>query len=94
MSIKNRPLLKKDANNNELQWSYMDMAKRWEGSGGIPKYFGLARPGSQDDEPVWKIEKYTGDENTGGSQWPKDELGRVSSQYEFKWSDREKLTFV
>lgn len=94
MSIKNRPLLKLDANKNVMQWSYMDMAKRTESANGKVIYFATARPGSTEDEAVWRIEKYDWDGDNLKSKWPKDPNGLVSSQYEFAWSKRSELTFV
>ncbi len=96
MTTQNRPLLKTDANKNVLQHSYGDMALRGQSDGnGNIKLLGIARPGSSEDSPVWQIrELMWEDKNIKSQKWPKDQYGRVSTQYEFKWSEKDDLVFV
>lgn len=96
MAIGNRPHLKKDAYGNSLQLSYGDMEIRGQsdGSGNI-KLVGIAIPGSAEDAAVWQIrELMFADKNLKSQKWPKDKEGLVSTQYIFKWSERDKLEFI
>lgn len=96
MSIGNRPHLKKDAYGNTLQLSYGDNSVRGQsdGSGNI-KLIGVALPGSAEDAAVWQIrELMFEDDNLKSQKFPKDPDGLVSTQYIFKWSERDKLEFL
>jgi hypothetical protein len=85
-----QPILKRDANNNPIQESYIgDMKFRgiYDGSGNLI-YKMYARPGSATTDPVWQIARltYVGT-NITQVDWPLDVNGNASSQFIFVQAD-------
>lgn len=62
---------------------------------GNPIYIGRAKAGAALDRPVWQISKQTYDatQSLTRKQWPQNELGAASTEYEFIWDDRATLTY-
>ncbi len=91
----NTPILKKDRNHELIQDSYQDRAFQAEYSGTNMIYRGYAIPGTPPSSPGWQIAKlnYT-TSNLDSIQWPENEGGRASSNYEFVWDDRASYTYV
>ena len=89
------PSLKRDANNQIIQESYLgDMKFRAEYSGGNLIYKGYARPGASTAESVWQISflTYSGSDVTQ-VDWPQDANGVASSDFKFAWDDRATYNF-
>lgn len=93
----NQPILKRDAQHNACQESYIaDMTFRGEYDGSnnlIYKAYG--RPGAVDSNPVWQIAKltYDGNNNVTSITWPQGSNGAASSEFNFVWNDRASYTY-
>ena len=83
------PVGRKDSQGQLSQDSFLDEAFRGEYSGDNLIYKGFARPGTSEDAPFWQIAKlsYSGD-NIISIEWPINDNGAVSNDYEFVWTDR------
>lgn len=59
-------------------------------------YKGFARPGAPTSASVWQIAKltYDGNNNILMIQWPINNVGVASNDYEFVWDNRHLLTYI
>ena len=93
----NQPILKRDAQNNVCQESYIgDMTFRGEYDGNNNLiYKGYARPGADEGDPVWQIAflDYDGNNNLTSTTWPETPNGSASSEFLFSWTDRATYTY-
>lgn len=90
----NQPILKRDAQNNPCQESYLDMTFRGEYSADNLIYAGYARPGASEATSVWQIMQlnYAGD-NIISVLYPQAPNGFASSEFNFAWDDRATYTY-
>ena len=90
MSNVNQTILKRDAQGNVIQASYTgDMAFLGEYTGANLIYKAFARPGSATTAAVWQIAKLTySGANLTAIQWPENDFGAASSEFNFVWDDR------
>ncbi len=58
-----------------------------------PIFLGRAKAGVLQDEPKWQIRKMTYDSNSGVTrvEWPHNDEGNASAEYEFVWSETTPL---
>ena len=92
----NQTILKKDAQGNLIQDSYVgDMTFRGEYTGTNLIYKGYARPGSVEGGLVWQIAllTYDGDDNVLSVTWPLGDNGFPTSEFNFSWTDRASYTY-
>jgi len=63
---------------------------------GNPNFLGRAKVGVALSEPKWQIQKLTFDSNNSvtRTQWPQNDEGNASAEYEFIWSDVSNLTIT
>lgn len=63
---------------------------------GNPIFLGRAKVGVGLDDAKWQIRKITYDANDGVSrvEWPQNDEGKASSEYEFAWSQASQLTIT
>jgi hypothetical protein len=63
---------------------------------GSPIFLGRAKIGTALSAEKWQIAKITYDENDGVTrmQWPENDEGAASAEYEFVWSDVSNLTIT
>ena len=95
-SAQNRPFKYGDRDRREFIVRDCETALRVEYDGDQnPIYIGRARVGFGTDEPVWQISLQTFDanDNITAKQWPENDLGNPSSEYEFVWDDRAAYTY-
>lgn len=96
MASYNQPILKRDAQGNVCQESYVgDMTFRGEYTTTNLTYKGYARPGSAEGSEVWQIAflTYDGDDNITSITWPQASNGSASSEFIFSWTDRATYTY-
>lgn len=62
-------------------------------SDGSPIFIGRAKVGVQEKENKWQIRKIVYDKNGGVSkvEWPQNDFGNASAEYEFSWSSTSEL---
>lgn len=93
----NQPILKRDAQHNVCQESYInDTAFRGEYDGNNNLiYKGYARPGADEQDSVWQIAflTYDGNNNVTSITWPQGINGAASSEFNFVWNDRATYTY-
>lgn len=92
----NQTILKKDADGNVIQNSYItDMSFRGEYTGTNLIYKAYARSGASEDALVWQICKlaYDGSNNLISVKWPQASNGAASSEFNFSWTDRATYTY-
>ncbi len=63
---------------------------------GNPIFLGRAKAGVLQSEPKWQIRKITYDSNSGviRVEWPQNDEGNASAEYEFVWSENIPLTIT
>lgn len=96
MTTYNQTILKRDAQGNVIQDSYVgDMTFRGEYTAGNLIYKGYARPGASEDASVWQISfiTYDGDGNILSIEWPQASNAAASSEFIFSWTDRATYTY-
>lgn len=95
VTVKNRPMARKDAQGNVIPGSFDDQAFRGEYSGTNLIYKGFARPGSAEASLVWQIAKmaYDGSNNLTSITWPQDINAHANNDYQFSWTDRATYTY-
>lgn len=96
MANVNQTILKRDAQGNVIQDSYVgDMAFLGEYSGTNLIYKGFARPGSASSAAVWQIAllTYDGSNNLLSITWPQNSFGHASSEFNFIWDNRAALIY-
>ena len=89
-------ILKRDADNNVIQDSYVgDMTFRGDYTGTNLIYKGYARPGASEGASVWQIAKiaYDGSNNATSVKWPQGSNSAASSEFNFSWTDRATYTY-
>ncbi len=93
----NRPLSygEKDRRTYITYKSEMEIRCQNDGNGN-PIYIGRARVGTAESEDKWQISFHTWDANDSllSKQWPLDDLGAASCDYEFVWDDRGSYVYV
>jgi hypothetical protein len=97
MTTYHQPILKRDAQANLIQESYIsDMAFQGQYTGTNLIYRGYGRPGSDAADSVWQICKltYDGSNNITSITWPEATNGSASSEFIFVWNDRATYTYV
>jgi hypothetical protein len=97
MSRSTNPLLKIDANYNQLQNSYGELSFRGDYTGTNLIYKGYARPGTNDTGALsWQIAKlaYDGSNNLLSIKWPLLGNGLGDSGFNYDWSQRATYTYV
>ena len=89
MSTYNQTIIKRDAQGNVIQESYLnDMAFRGSYTAGNLIYRGLARPGTLTSESKWQICKMTySGSNITAIEWPQDSNGNASSEFNFEFDE-------
>lgn len=95
MTTYHQAILKRDANGNVIQNSYLsDMAFRGEYAAANLIYKGYARPGADEDDLVWQIAllTYSGT-NLVSITWPEGDNAAASSEFIFSWTDRATYTY-
>lgn len=62
---------------------------------GNPIFIGRAKVGTLKSEAKWEIVFITYDVNQGviSMEWPENDLGNNSAEYEFVWNDRAGLVY-
>jgi hypothetical protein len=95
VTVKNRPIARRDAQGNIIPGSYDDESFRGEYSGSNLIYKGFARPGSAEGDDVWQIAKltYAGSNNLLSITWPQDANAHANNDYQFSWTDRATYTY-
>ncbi len=97
MTTYNQTILKKDAQGNLIQDSYVgDMTFRGEYTGTNLIYKAYSRPGAVEGSSVWQIAKiaYDGSNNITSIKWPEASNGFPSSEFIFSWTDRATFTYA
>lgn len=63
---------------------------------GNPIYIGRAKAGTPTSTAKWQISYHTWDANNSltSKQWPENDEGNASTDYEFVWDDRATYTYV
>ena len=92
----NQTILKRDAQGNVLQESYVgDMSFRGQYTGTNLIYKGYARPGAAEGDLVWQIAfiTYDGSNNVTSVTWPQGTNNAASSEFDFSWTDRASYTY-
>lgn len=92
-----RPQGQTDNNNRVIPDSFQDEAFQGDYLGGQNLiYKGFARPGAPITAQVWQIAFLTYDSNNNITmiQWPVNQIGIVSNDYEFVWSLRTTYTYA
>lgn len=104
--IFSRPAGRPDTDYNTNPEFFSDEAFRGEYTGTNLIYKGFARPGADEDEPIWQIAflTYDGSSNVLSITWPlrkenpydatSDDTNAASNDYEFSWTDRASYTYV
>ena len=86
----NQPILKRDAQGNVIQESYIgDMKFRGDYTAGQIIYKGMARPGTATSAAKWQIAKMT----YSGTGITQINWGSGSSECAFVWDDRATYTY-
>lgn len=95
VTLKNRPMARKDAQGNIIPGSFDDMAFRGQYTGTNLIYKGFARPGSSEGSLVWQLAfcTYDGSNNLLSITWPQDANGHACNDYQFSWTDRATYTY-
>ncbi len=95
MANVNQTILKRDAQGNVIQESYVgDMTFRGEYTGANLIYKAFARPGALTSASMWQIAKLTySGANVIAIEWPENDLGHASSEFNFIWDDRATYTY-
>lgn len=95
-AIANRPFTRLDAGERAIYDSVDDLAFQGTYAGTNLIYKGLARPGSNVNDPVWQIAllTYDGSNNLINITWPQNLQGNASNDYEFIWSLHAGYTYV
>lgn len=62
---------------------------------GNPIYIGRAKVGVLESEDKWQIsfQTYDGNNSLTSKEWPENDLGNASSEYNFVWNDRATYTY-
>ncbi len=86
----NQPILKRDADGNVCQESYIgDMKFRGDYTAGQLIYKGLTRPGNATSVAKWQIAKIT----YSGTDLTEINWASGSSEFAFVWDDRTTYTY-
>jgi hypothetical protein len=86
----NQPILKRDAQGNVIQESYIgDMKFRGDYTAGQIIYKGMARPGTATSAAKWQIAKMT----YSGTDITQINWASGSSEFAFVWDDRATYTY-
>jgi hypothetical protein len=96
MATTNQTILKRDAQGNVIQDSYVgDMTFRGEYTGTNLIYKGYARPGASEGASVWQIARitYDGSNNATSVLWPQGPNLAASSEFNFSWTSRATYTY-
>lgn len=95
VTLKNRPMARKDAQGNVIPGSFDDMAFRGEYTGTDLIYKGFARPGSTEGSLVWQLAfcTYDASHNLLSIKWPQDANAHASNDYQFSWTARATYTY-
>jgi hypothetical protein len=95
VTVKNRPMARKDAQGNIIPGSFDDEAFRGEYAGTNLIYKGFSRSGSLTSAAVWQIAfmTYDGSNNLTSITWPQDANGHASNDYQFIWDNRALYTY-
>ncbi len=89
-STVNQPILKRDAQGNVIQESYIgDMKFRGEYTAGQIIYKGLSRPGNATSVAKWQIAKLT----YSGTDITQIDWASGSSEFAFIWDNRASYTY-
>jgi hypothetical protein len=95
MSGRNRPFKygEKDRREFIVQDSEVALAAIND-TNGNPIFLGRAKVGVLESEDKWQIRKITYDSNQGviRVEWPENDEGKASAEYEFIWSEQASLT--
>lgn len=96
MSRSTRPVTQLDSQGRVLPSSGDWTTFRGEYTGANLIYSGFAKPGSDESIAVWQIAKlaYDGTGNLLSMKYPVNSSGAVSSDFEFKWSDRASYSYL
>jgi len=96
-SVENRPMKFGEKNRRELivQDSEVSLITINDTSGN-PTYLGRAKAGTLTSEPKWQIRKVTYDSTNSVTrvQWPENDQGLTSTDYEFIWGSNSALTIT
>jgi hypothetical protein len=95
-SGQNRPLKYGEKDRREFIVMDSEVEVRAQNDGnGNPIYFGRAKAGVADSDEMWQIRFITYDGNQGitSIEWPENDLGNPSTEYEFSWTDRLTYTY-
>lgn len=86
----NQPILKRDAQGNVIQESYIgDMKFRGEYTSNQLIYKGMARPGTDEGAAKWQIAMMTYD----GTDITEINWAEGSSEFNFVWDDRATYSY-
>lgn len=95
-SGQNRPLKYGEKDRREFIVENSEVELRAQNdANGNPIYLGRAKAGVAESEDRWQIRFITYDGNQGVTsiEWPENDLGNPSTEYEFVWDDRATYTF-
>lgn len=93
-SVTNRPLKFGERDRREFIVQESEVAfVAINNSDGSPIFMGRAKVGVQEKENKWQIRKIVYDKNDGVSkvEWPQNDFGSASAEYEFIWSSASEL---
>lgn len=96
MSYNNRPFGQVDRNFRVDADSWSDEAFRGEYDANDNLiYKAVAVPGASEADEVWQIAKlsYDANDNLLRVDWPCNQYGRPSTEYNFSWTDRATYTY-
>lgn len=96
MSYNNRPFGQVDRNFRVDADSWSDEAFRGEYDGNDNLiYKAVAVAGANEGDEVWQIAKlvYDANDNLLRVEWPLNQYGRCSTEYNFSWTDRATYTY-
>ena len=96
MSGQNRPFKYGEKDRREFMVEDAEVALRCENdANGNPIYVGRAKVGVQTSANKWQIRFITYDANQSpiSVEWPENDEGNPSGEYEFVWDDRAAYTY-
>jgi len=92
----NRPFKYGEKDRREFMVEDAEVALRAQNdANGNPIYLGRAKVGTQTSETKWQIRFITYDANQApvSVEWPENDLGNPSGEYEFEWDERLTYTY-
>lgn len=96
-SATNRPLKYGSKDRREFIVEDQEVALQAENdANGNPIFLGRAKVGTLTSESKWQIRFITYDANQSpvSVEWPENDEGNASAEYEFVWDDRGTYTYV